>query len=408
MRMKLLLVGTHDNTQGRRCVARPRLRRHRRMGLGSQVVIATALLLGVLFTGVASSGAAAPASSSATPNNQYQFSVEPYAAAGSQQRADFAYQLLPGHRILDQFVVANSSQTAESFLVYGEDATNNSQTGAFGFEERSKMHNTRVGRWLAVGTNLLNVPAGKEVVDTFQLSIPATAPPGDHVGAVIVEELKGPAQRQKPTSVNVVLRIGVPVYVRVVGKPHPGLTIESLKVFHQSPVIPYVGNSKVAVQFDLVNTGNDILDPTSATVSITGLLSGTLHTYTVHQKGATQSRANPLPLQMLPGAKLTLTEEWSGIPPFDPLTAHVSVTSTDPSTALHVSTTASTSFWYFPWILVLIVLVLIAGIIVLIRRRRRRAKAGGARPSLDGEPGNDGPPPSPSMSDRESLEGAGI
>lgn len=406
--MKLLLVGTHDNTDRRQSVARPRLRRNRWMGPGSQVVIATAVLLGGLSMGVASSGAAAPASSTASPNSQYQFSVEPYAAAGSQQRSEFTYQLLPGHRILDQFVVANSSQTAESFLVYGEDATNNPQTGAFGFEERSKMHNTLVGRWLAVGTNLLNVPAGKEVVDTFQMSIPATAPPGDHVGAVIVEELKGPAQRQKPTSVNVVLRIGVPVYVRVVGKPHPGLTIENLKVFHQSPVIPYVGSSKVAVRFDLVNTGNDILDPTSATVSITGLLSGTIHTYTVHQKGATQSRANPLPPQMLPGARLTLTEEWSGIPPVDPLTAHVSVTSTDPSTTRHVSTAASTSFWYFPWILFLIVLALIAGVIVLVRRRRRRANADGAPPTQDGESGIDGQPPSPSMSDRESLEGAGI
>ena len=298
--MKLLPVGTHDNTDGGRYVARPRLRRDRRMGLGSQLVIAIAVLLGGLSTGVAASGAAAPASSTVSPNNQYQFSAEPYAAAGSQQRSDFAYQLLPGHRILDQLVVANSSQTAESFLVYGEDATNNPRTGDFGFEERSQMHNTLVGRWLTTGTTLLSVPAGKEVVDTFQLSIPATAPPGDHVGAVIVEELKGPAQRQQPTSVNVVLRIGVPVYVRVVGKAYPGLTIENLTVFHQSPVIPYLGSSKVAVRFDVVNTGNDILDPKSATVSITGLLSGTIHTYTVHQTGATQSRANPLPLQMLP------------------------------------------------------------------------------------------------------------
>jgi hypothetical protein len=265
-----------------------------------------------------------------------------------------------------------------------------------------------VGRWLSVGTNLLNVPAGKEVVDTFQLSIPATAPPGDHVGAVIVEELKGPAQRQKPTSVNVVLRIGVPVYVRVVGKAHPGLTVENLTVFHQSPLIPYVGSSKVAVRFDLVNTGNDILDPTSATVSITALLSGTVHKYTVHQTGATQNRTNPLPRQMLPGAKLTLTEEWNGIPPFDPLTALVSVTSVDPSTAGHVSTEASTPFWYFPWILVLIVLVLIAGLIVLIRRRRRRkSNVDGAPPSQDGTSGSEDPSP-PSMTERETLEGAGI
>jgi hypothetical protein len=226
---------------------------------------------------------------------------------------------------------------------------------------------------------------------------------------VIVEELKGPAQQQKPTSVNVVLRIGVPVYVRVVGKVYPGLTIENLKVFHQSPVIPYVGGSKVAVRFDLVNTGNDILDPTSATVSITGLLSGTIHKYTVHQTGATQSRANPLPKQMLPGAKLTLTEEWNGIPPFDPLTAHVSAVATDPNTTRHISSAASTPFWYFPWILVLIILALIAGVIyLLVRRRRRKASADGSLPNQEGETGTERPRPPASTSDRGSLEGAGI
>jgi hypothetical protein len=184
------------------------------------------------------SAGASEVASSPAPNSQYQFSAEPYAAAGSQQRSDFAYELQAGHRILDQLVIANSSQVPESFLIYGEDATNVPRTGAFSFVQRSQMHNTLVGKWVTVGTSLLTVPPGKEVVDTFALSIPATAPPGDHVGAVIVEELKGPAQEQKPTSVNVVLRIGVPVYVRVVGKVYPGLTIENLKVFHQSPVIP--------------------------------------------------------------------------------------------------------------------------------------------------------------------------
>jgi H+/Cl- antiporter ClcA len=112
---------------------------------------------------------------------------------------------------------------------------------------------------------------------------------------------------------------------------------------------------------------------------------------------------------MLPGAKLTLTEEWDGLPPFDPLTAHVSATATDPNTTRHISTAASAQFWYFPWILVLIILVLIAGAIYLIvRRRRRKATGDGAVPSQEGESGSDGPPPPTSTSDRGSLEGAGI
>jgi hypothetical protein len=404
-----MLSEIHGEADGRRPALLRDLEGARRRSPRYQLAIAAAVLVGGISAIVTpSSAGAAEAASSAAPNSQYQFSAEPYATPGSQQRSAFTYQLLAGHRLLDQLVIANTSQTDESFLVYGEDATNDPRTGAFGFEQRSQMHNTLVGRWVTVGSTLLNIPAGKEVVDTFRLSVPATAPPGDHVGAVIVEELKGPAPRQKPTGVNVVLRIGVPIYVRVVGKSYPGLTIENLKVFHQSPVIPYVGSSKVAVRFDLVNTGNDILDPTSATVSITGLLSGTIHQYTVHKTGATQSRANPLPVQMLPGAKLSLTEEWDGIPPFDPLSAHVSVKATDPSTSQHISASASTPFWYFPWILVLIVFALIVGVITfIVIRRRRRAAASGAPPN-DGESRDGGTPSSTSVPDRGTLEGAGI
>jgi hypothetical protein len=395
------MVGIHSKADGRRPAGRRWF----------QPMIAAAVV-GGLFVGLAPTRvAAAPQLPSATPapNSQYNFSAEPYAATGTQQRSDFSYQLQAGHRLLDQFVVLNASHADEHFLVYGEDATNVPATGGYAFEQRAQMHNTTVGKWLTVGATLLTVPAGKEVVETFQLSIPANAPPGDHVGGVVIEELKTPAQQNKPVGVNVVLRVAIPMYVRVVGKSYPGLTIENLTVFHQSPAFPYLNGSKVAVRFDLVNTGNDILDPQTVTVSISGQLSGTLHQYTVHQTGAAQSRANPLPLQMLPGAKLTLTEEWSGIPPFDPLTAHVSATATDPSTTLHLSTAASSGFWYFPWVVVLIALALIAAVITfIVIRRRRKAAAGGAAPGPDTGPGGGGPPPPASISDSGTLEEAGI
>ena len=337
------MLEIHRNTKGRRPAGQSDLQGTRRMSparLLQMIAAAAVMVIGLSAVVALSPVAAAPglASATAAPNKQFQFSAEPYAAQGSQQRSEFSYQLQPGHPILDRFVILNPSKAATSFLIYGEDATNVPGTGGYAFEQRSQMHNTTVGTWLTFGSTLVTVPAGKEVVETFQLSIPANAPPGDHVGGVVVEELKTPAQQKQPVGVNLVLRIAIPMYVRVVGKAYPGLTIENLKVFHQSPAFPYLSGAKVAVRFDLVNTGNDILDPTSATVSIAGRLSGTVHKYTVHQTGAAQSKANPLPLQMLPGAKLTLTELWSGIPPFDPLTAHVSATAVDPSTTLHLST----------------------------------------------------------------------
>ncbi|MHB1775909.1 MAG: hypothetical protein ACYCU7_07990 [Acidimicrobiales bacterium] len=365
-----------------------------------------AVAMGALSAGVAPSpAAAAPAPSAAASNSEFQFSAEPYSDPGVQQRSQFTYELQPGHRILDQVVVKNFSTTTEKFLVYGEDATNVPKSGGFAYVQRSQMHNTVVGTWLTFGSTQLTVAPGTQVVDTFALSIPSDGPPGDHVGAVVVQQVEGPAT-PKPTGVNLVLRIAIPVFVRVVGKTYPQLTIENLKVFHDSPALLFLSGSKrVAVRFDVVNTGNVILDPKSVTVSITGLLGGTIHTYTTHQTGAAQSRANPLPLQLLPGGNLTLTEEWNGIPPFDPLTASVTAHAVDPSSTLPVSTSASTPFLYFPWIFALILLALIAGVIALIVvRRRRKARAGGTPPSQGGEPGGGGPAAPPSTSESGTLE----
>ncbi len=406
------MLGIHNNTDSRSAAVRPCLQRDRGKGARLLQVIAAGLMAAGLSMGVALSPvAAAPqlTSSGAAPAPAFKFSAEPYAASGTQQRADFSYQLQAGHQVLDQVVVKNTSGAAESFLLYGEDATNVPRTGSFAFEQRSQMQNTTVGLWLTLGVTHLTVPTGKEAVVTFQLSIPANAPPGDHVGGVVVEELKTPAQQQHPVGVNVVLRRVIPMYVRVAGDSHPGLTIEKLTVAHESPAFPYLDGPKVAVSIVLVNTGNDILDPQSVTVSITGGLSGTIHKYTVHQTGAAQSRANPLPLQMLPGARLALTEEWSGIPPFDPLTGHVSATAIDSSTTLHISAAASTSFWYFPWIAVLIGLAIVGGVIALIViRRRRRGRASGANRGDGGDSGSGAPRPVPSISDTGPLKGAGI
>jgi len=335
-------------------------------------VVGALLAVGVGGAGVAGAEVGPAPQASGGANTNFQFSVEPYSAPGSQPRSYLSYQLQPGHHLLDQIVVLNKSSATESFLVYPEDATNIPGTGGFGYQSRAQMHNTAIGLWVTVGNSSLTIPPGKEVVLTFELAVPADAPPGDHVGAVVVEELHTPAQQQRRVGLNTVLRIAVPMYVHVVGPVHPGLTIESVGVVHRSPIIPYLQSATTAVRIELVNTGDDIIDPKSVAVSITGLIGGTIHSYTVHQTGAAQSKANPLPQQMLPGARLALTEVWGNIPPFDPLTAHVEATGVDPTTGLPVSTSASAGFWYFPWVLVLLVLILIA---LFVRWRRRRARA---------------------------------
>lgn len=383
-------------------VRQHRGRRSSSRGIGRwTAVLMTPLLLAAVVVPVGQAAAATPAATGG-PASAFQFSVQPYAAPGTQRRSSFTYELQPSHQILDQVVVLNKSNAPESFLAYPEDATNIAGTGSYGFQERNKIHNVAVGKWLTIGNTSFTVPPGKEVVVTFQLSIPTDAPPGDHVGAVVVQEVSNPNSKS-PLGINVVLRFAVPMFVEVVGPLHASLTIEHLTVFHQSPLLPFLGSpARVAVRFNLVNTGNAILDPRSAAVSITGLFVGTLHAYTVHQTGGTQSSKNPLPHQMLPGAVLTLTEEWNGLTPFLPLTAHVSAQAVDPTSGTTVSAASSSLFWYIPWLLILIILLLIALIIARFtvlrpdrrkarRVRRQLARQGTAGAAVSGAPGEANP-----------------
>jgi hypothetical protein len=338
------------------------------------VMAATAIpMLG--GTLVASSAGATPAPSNAASN--FQFSVQPYSASGTQPRSEFSYDLQPGHSILDRVVILNTSKSPETFVAYPEDATSLAN-GGFGFQQQDRIHNVAVGTWLTIGQTQFTVPTGKQAVDTFELSIPANAPPGDHVGAIVVQQVHATPSPNAKEGVNLVLRFAVPVYVRVVGPIHPSLTVSNVSVFHESPNFPVISKPNIAVRFTVVNSGNVIMSPTSATVSISALIGGTVHTYTVHRTSGTQSRTNPLPAQILPGGRFTLTELWSGMPPYDPLTAHVSVKGTDPESPLpYMAAASSSTVWWFPWIPVVIVLGLIAGFILWRRWRRRRQRGDG-------------------------------
>lgn len=353
--------------------------------VAATAVVAVVSLVGAV-PGTAGAGSLPVQSKTATSATapKFAFSAEPYSAPGTAQRSEFSYGLLPGHSVVDQFVVTNSSSSTQTFEVYPEDATNIPGSGGYGFQQQANIHNTQVGKWITVGQTRFSVPPGKAVVDTFQLSVPNSAAPGDHVGAVVVQQVESNAQKKSGTGVNIVLRIAVPVFVRVVGPIHASLTISNVTVFHATPLIPGIGNAKVAVRFTVVNSGNAILDPKSASVSITGSIGGTIHSYTVHQTKGTQSASahHPLPAQMLPGAKLTLTELWKGLPPFDPMTAHVTVHAVQPIGGLPTSASTTASFLYFPWLVVVIVVLLIAAFIWWRRRRRqKRIKAARGRRS---------------------------
>jgi hypothetical protein len=380
------------------------------MNRGQHAIALRVLCVVTSFLAVAAlPSAAEAATSSSGPASNYKFSVEPYAASGTQQRSEFNYELQPGHSILDQVVILNNSTNPESFTAYPEDATNIKGTGGFAFQQQGDIQNSAVGKWITMGETSFTLPPGKEAIDTFELALPADASPGDHVGAIVVQQNRSPAQATSKEGLNLVLRFAVPVYVRVVGPVRPGMTIENVTVFHDSPLIPYVnGAARTAVRFTLVNSGNITLFPNTAKVSITALIGGTIHSYTVHRNAGAQTRQNPLPAQILPGGQLVLTEIWNGTPPFDPLTAHVSVSASDPGSTLPVVTASSTTFWYFPWLPVLILIALIVGLLLWRRWRHNRTQRKETPPGAQSAGGSAVDSGAPSESVEISVEEIGV
>src|SRR5579864_2692893 len=96
------------------------LRFARRSIFARSLVVTAAVGLVASFASISPPSVAADelAYSAAAASSPYQFSAEPYAPSGAQQRSDFAYELQPGHAILDQLAVLNNTSTPESFVVY--------------------------------------------------------------------------------------------------------------------------------------------------------------------------------------------------------------------------------------------------------------------------------------------------
>jgi hypothetical protein len=322
------------------------------------------LAVGLVAAGSLPGAAGAAPSATANANTDFGFSAEPTSATVAQPRPYFVYELIPGQTLLDQITVLNKTNEPETFIVYPEDATNIVGSGGFGFQDQDRMHNKLVGTWITMGHFSFTAAPQTAVVDTFQLTVPSNAPPGDDVGGIVVQESHPNQTQQSKFGVNEILRFAVRMYIHVVGSIQSGLTITDVSVGHTSPVIPYVTGSGTAfVHYTVVNSGNEILNPKSVTVSVTGRLGGTMATKTV--------TGQPLPAQMLPGGELSLIQPLTGIAPLEPLTAHVVVTAIDPTTNLPITVKRTALFWFIPWWFFLVLVLVVAGLIGLRKWLRR-------------------------------------
>ncbi|MHA5049472.1 COG1470 family protein [Streptomyces sp. SD15] len=195
----------------------------------------------------------------------------------------------------------------------------------------------RDGRRVPVGELSVRVPARTRADVPFTVSVPAGATPGDHPGAIVAS-----AGGRSST---------VRIQLRVAGPTLSALTVEHVAV------------RAGRISYQLVNRGNTVLTPKLA-VRADGI------------RGRVLDRTpRTLPVELLPGRRVTLTEPWRDTPALDAVDVRLTVTAAGGAHA-----TASASARFVPWGAVAGVGGGLAAVVALlvVRRHRRRTSVGGA------------------------------
>ncbi|WP_425832927.1 hypothetical protein [Streptomyces fractus] len=258
------------------------------------------------------------------------WTISPSAAGGTRpadgEGRPYIYaEGTPGSVLEDKVAVTNPSGKPLKVSLRGADADNRGD-GALDVRKKA----TDTGSWIRFAEATVKIPARTRAEVPFSVSVPAGATPGDHPGAVVARAGGRDA--------------GVSVHLRVSGPTLSALTVEHVRV------------NKGSIAYDVVNRGNTTLSPRLA-VKADGVF------------GAALDRSRALPVEILPGRRVSLTEPWKNAPSLDAVDVKVTVTAGGGAAD---SATASARF--VPWAVVGGILAVLAGagcVVYWYLRRRR-------------------------------------
>ncbi|MFE6164563.1 hypothetical protein ACFQ7F_37260 [Streptomyces sp. NPDC056486] len=267
----------------------------------SLLSVARALTMAVVLLGT---GAAQSAPVYADDSGAW--SVAPSAGGGTRPAKDgrpyFYVEGTPGSVLQDTVTVTNPGSKPRTVRLSGADA-DNTRGGALSLE-RGKPTDT--GSWITFAERKVKVPPRTRADVPFSVSVPEGAVPGDHPGVIVAREGGRDA--------------GVRVHLRVSGPTLSALTVEHVKA------------EAGRISYDVVNRGNTILTP-RLKVHADGVFGPLL------DRGP-----RTLPVELIPGRRVTLTEPWTDAPALDSVEVTLTVTA---SGGAHGKATASARF--VPW-----------------------------------------------------------
>lgn len=309
--------------------------------------------------------AAPPAS--AAQNGLY--SIQPATISGQNPREWFNYLLNPGATVTDAVTVTNLTTQSIAFNLYTADALN-AQGGGFAINTDSAPKRT-VGSWITLSDSLFTLPPHSLANVPFTLRVPKDITPGDYAGGIVLATVNPAIEKRGNLTFDVFNDVGARVYVRIAGPLHPGLAVSKLSVKTHGFAGLVGGPVSSTVTYTLTNTGNQILNPT-VRLNVSPLL------------GSGVKVPPRIFSSLLPHNSATVTYKIKSMEPWLRLAASLKVSSGAGTT------TAGTSAWVIPWLLILAVVLIILLVWWLLRRRRRKHQGGGGPPE-DEEAGG-GPP----------------
>ncbi|MDQ8707435.1 hypothetical protein RCO28_33950 [Streptomyces sp. LHD-70] len=214
------------------------------------------------------------------------WSLAPARSAGDG-RSSFYLEGAPGAVLQDTVTVTNPGDSARTVELRGADA-DNAADGSFAIEADGASRDG--GAWIRLAERKVTVPPRTRAEVPFTVTVPDGAVPGDHPAAILA------SGAGRSTGVRLHLRVGGPTL--------SALTVERVRL----------ADDGRRIRYDLVNRGNTVLAPKLA-VRADGLF------------GTALDRApRALPVELLPGRRVTLTEPWPDAPALDSVDVRLTVT----------------------------------------------------------------------------------
>jgi hypothetical protein len=257
----------------------------------------------------------------------------------------FEFTANPGNQIEANIRVNNVSNEpleisvdVRNFIALGEE-------GAVALTEEGLEYT--LASWITVIPDVVSIDSKGKVDFKFTIKIPENAPPGGHFSSIVFRTERNESFE---TGASVVQEVGVLILLRISGEVKEGIDIESFstgKNFYEYGPIDF--SSRV------LNTGNVHIKP-KGVITISNIFGKVIATIDVDQKN------------VLPGSIRKIDSVWDKTNLFGKYNATLSVNYGQAGDII----TDSTSFYVFPYRLIIGILVLLIVLLVLVIRSKDR------------------------------------